>query len=280
MLRLDLLAICLGIPVTWLPSLNIVGGVGGVPLYNWNQPVNVIVGVILTLQQRTAQGHQWYQCREMREVLPETRNLQRKKKQQHWPCDATWWETLHFHSSVSELALTRPTGDITLLWLGICLGNSVRSCTGPAPKAPFCPMGHRAANTQENWEASNSSWKIDQCVSSAQHLKSLAKCEIPYFKNILLRWTSLPTSPCSLNGQPTASKNTTENAVQEKLIRLQFAEQIDINKGGNSIQDVSQWCLVETGGRAPAFCPKQTSREVIQTETSWHLAAVWGGLLM
>ena len=63
-----------------------------------------------------------------------------------------------------------------------------------------------------------------------------------------------------LNGQLTTSKNTAENAVQEKLIRLQFAEQIDINKGGSSIQDVSQWCLLKMGGRAPVFCPEQTSR--------------------
>lgn len=29
----------------------------------------------------------------------------------------------------------------------------------------------------------------------AQHLKRLFKCETPYFKNIFLRWTSLPTFP-------------------------------------------------------------------------------------
>lgn len=86
-------------------------------------------------------------------------------------------------------------------------------------------------------------------------------CEPPCFKNISLRWTSLPRSPSLfLNGQPTTSENTTETAVQEKLIRLQFAEQIDINKGGNGIQGVSQWCLLKMGGRAPVFCPKQTSR--------------------
>ncbi len=62
-----------------------------------------------------------------------------------------------------------------------------------------------------------------------------------------------------MDNQPQA-KIPPKNAVQEKLIQLQFAEQIDINKGGNGIQDVSQQCLLKMGGRAPIFCPKQTSR--------------------
>lgn len=64
---------------------------------------------------------------------------------------------------------------------------------------------------------------------------------------------AFPHLPVFLNGQPTTSKNTTEKAVQEKLIRLQFAQQIDINKGGNGIQDVSQWCLLKMGEEGILF---------------------------
>lgn len=45
-------------------------------------------------------------------------------------------------------------------------------------------------------------------------------------------------------------------AVQEKLIRLQFAEQIDINKG-KDIQPVSQEIAVQMGGTNAVFIPKK-----------------------
>lgn len=69
-----------------------------------------------------------------------------------------------------------------------------------------------------------------------------------------------------LNGQPTTSKNIAENAVQEKRIRLQFAEQIDINKGGNGIQDVSQRCLLRNGGQGSCFLPK-TDKQVSHSDS-------------
>lgn len=69
-----------------------------------------------------------------------------------------------------------------------------------------------------------------------------------------------------LNGQPTTSKNIAENAVQEKRIRLQFAEQIDINKGGNGIQDVSQRCLLKNGGQGSCFLPK-TDKQVSHSDS-------------